>query len=180
MTSDSNCCACIMCMHASSASFSDLSHPNSPHSYQRSSHSNEGLYFRIRYANNSSIRISKLSIKMHKFSPLSNKINGRRINFEITRFLTRLGLRVISAQNRDQDNSPQRQLATRQLAPKKIHPKTTRPTFRRQLAPYSEDNSPHSEDNSPQLVVTCYYLKIKLNSFRRPATLAYRWVYIQT
>ena len=80
----------------------------------------------------------------------------------------------------DQDNSPQRQLAPRQLAPKKTRPKTTRPTFRRQLVPYSEDNSPHSEDNSPQLVLTCYYLKIKLNSFRRPATSAYRWVYIQT
>ena len=75
---------------------------------------------------------------------------------------------------RDQDNSPQRQLAPRQLAPKKTRPKTTRPTFRRQLAPYSVDNSPHSEDNSPELVLTCYYLKIKLNSFRRPAALAYR------
>ena len=52
----------------------------------------------------------------------------------------------------DQDNSPQRQLAPRQLAPKKTRPKTTRPTFRRQLAPLSEDNSPHSEDNSSQLV----------------------------
>ena len=40
------------------------------------------------------------------------------------------------------DNSPQRQLALRQLAPKKTRPKSTRPTFRRQLAPHSEDNSP--------------------------------------
>ena len=54
------------------------------------------------------------------------------------------------------DNSPQRQLAPRQLAQKKTRPKTTRPTFRRQLAPHSEDNSPHSEDNSPQLVLTCF------------------------
>ena len=39
---------------------------------------------------------------------------------------------------RKQDNSPQRQ-----LAPKKTRPKTTRPTFRRQIAPHSENNSPH-------------------------------------
>ena len=76
----------------------------------------------------------------------------------------------------DQDNSPQRQVAPRQVAPKKTRPKTTRPTLRRQLAPHSEDNSPHSEDNSPQVVLTCYNLKINLNSFRRPVTSVYRWV----
>ena len=74
----------------------------------------------------------------------------------------------------------QRQLAPRQLAPKKTRPKTFCPTFRKQLARYSEDNSPHSKDNSPQLGLTCYNLKIKLNSFRRPVTLAYKLVYIQT
>ena len=58
-----------------------------------------------------------------------------------------------------------------QLAPKTTRPKTTRPTFRRQLAPHSGDNSPHSEDNSPLLVLTCFNLKMNLNSFRRPINL---------
>ena len=78
------------------------------------------------------------------------------------------------------DNSPQGQLAPRQLAPRKTRPMTTRPTFRRQLAPFRRQIAPHSEDNSPQLFLTCYNLKINLNSFRRPVTLAYKRAYIQT
>ena len=85
-----------------------------------------------------------------------------KTNFEL---YLRIALKHSPSCNRlsgwDQDNSPQRQLAPRQLAPKKTRPKTTRLTFRRQLAPHSEDNSPHLEGNSPQVVLTCYNLKIK-------------------
>ena len=69
---------------------------------------------------------------------------------------SRSGIRTTRPKdNSPQDNSPQRKLALRQLAP------------------HSEDNSPHSEDNSPQLVLTCYNLKIDLNSFRQAVTLVY-------
>ena len=43
--------------------------------------------------------------------------------------------------------------------PEENSPKTTRPTFRRQLAPYSEDNSPHSAENSPKVVLMHNLLK---------------------